>query len=104
MTPLGLSLYITPHHHHHLTSFLAHHHPIYLPFLHPLLLSTEEVAPLSCRYDGQIAVYGRHLQGRLSRLNLFLVGAGAIGCEMVKVGLLTYQVFFHSYQESFHVA
>ncbi len=47
-------------------------------------LSAEEVAPLSCRYDGQIAVFGRKMQAQLGRLNMFLVGAGAIGCEMVK--------------------
>jgi ubiquitin-activating enzyme E1 len=48
-------------------------------------LPIEEVAPLGCRYDSQIAVFGRSMQHRLSQLNLFLVGAGAIGCEMIKV-------------------
>jgi ubiquitin-activating enzyme E1 len=47
-------------------------------------LSMEEVAPLGCRYDSQIAVFGRSLQSQLARLNMFLVGAGAIGCEMLK--------------------
>ncbi|KAI9922351.1 hypothetical protein PsorP6_002713 [Peronosclerospora sorghi] len=36
------------------------------------------------RYDGQIVVFGRKLQEKISRLNTFLVGAGAIGCEMLK--------------------
>jgi ubiquitin-activating enzyme E1 len=44
----------------------------------------EEVAPLGCRYDSQIAVFGRSMQAELARLNMFLVGAGAIGCEMLK--------------------
>ncbi len=47
-------------------------------------LSEAEVAPLGCRYDGQIAVFGRTLQEKLGKQNLFLVGAGAIGCEMLK--------------------
>ncbi len=47
-------------------------------------LSEEEVAPLGCRYDGQIAVFGQTLQRKLGMLNLFLVGAGAIGCEALK--------------------
>ncbi|KAJ1407798.1 hypothetical protein B484DRAFT_337152, partial [Ochromonadaceae sp. CCMP2298] len=47
-------------------------------------LSAEEVAPQGCRYDGQIMVFGREMQRRLGGLNMFLVGAGAIGCEMVK--------------------
>ncbi|GCC44392.1 hypothetical protein chiPu_0028495, partial [Chiloscyllium punctatum] len=38
----------------------------------------------NCRYDGQIAVFGTALQDRLSRLKYFLVGAGAIGCELLK--------------------
>jgi ubiquitin-activating enzyme E1 len=47
-------------------------------------LAAEEVAPMGCRYDGQIMVFGRDMQRRLGGLNMFLVGAGAIGCEMVK--------------------
>lgn len=47
-------------------------------------LPPEEVAPLQCRYDGQIAVFGRTLQAALANQAFFLVGAGAIGCEMLK--------------------
>lgn len=47
-------------------------------------LSVAEVSPLNCRYDGQIAVFGQCMQDKLCRLNAFLVGAGAIGCEMLK--------------------
>ena len=47
-------------------------------------LSEEEVQPLGCRYDGQIMVYGRAMQQALADLRIFCVGAGAIGCEMVK--------------------
>jgi ubiquitin-activating enzyme E1 len=43
-----------------------------------------DFAPAAGRYDGQIAVFGRAFQQRLLRLNYFLVGAGAIGCEMLK--------------------
>lgn len=37
-----------------------------------------------CRYDRQIAVFGHSLQQRLASLKLFLVGAGALGCEFLK--------------------
>jgi ubiquitin-activating enzyme E1 len=40
--------------------------------------------PVQSRYDGQIMVFGREVQQKLSALRLFLVGAGAIGCEMLK--------------------
>lgn len=36
------------------------------------------------RYEGQIAVFGKSFQRRLEGLRYFLVGAGAIGCEMLK--------------------
>ena len=49
--------------------------------LHP----ADQVAPTgSSRYDSQVAVLGREVQKRLLDLNYFLVGAGAIGCEMLK--------------------
>lgn len=40
--------------------------------------------PIGSRYDGQIAVFGREFQEKLSNVKQFLVGAGAIGCEMLK--------------------
>ena len=40
--------------------------------------------PLNCRYDGQIAVFGKPFQEKLSNVKQLLVGAGAIGCEMLK--------------------
>ena len=55
--------------------------------------SEELCRPTNSRYDGQIAVFGRDFQSKLSNLNEFLVGAGAIGCEMLKnwalIGLAT---------------
>ncbi|XP_041129070.1 ubiquitin-like modifier-activating enzyme 1 [Polyodon spathula] len=48
------------------------------------MLSEEECAPRNCRYDGQIAVFGSKLQEKLSKQRYFLVGAGAIGCELLK--------------------
>lgn len=47
-------------------------------------LPPEEVAPQGNRYDGQIMVIGRTLHANLAKQTLFLVGAGAIGCEMLK--------------------
>ncbi|CAM9268613.1 unnamed protein product [Heterosigma akashiwo] len=47
-------------------------------------LPAEETAPRGDRYDAQALVFGRGLQEKLQSLSLFLVGAGAIGCEMLK--------------------
>jgi ubiquitin-activating enzyme E1 len=46
--------------------------------------SEETCKPLGTRYDGQIAVFGKEFQEKIASLNTFLVGAGAIGCEMLK--------------------
>lgn len=46
--------------------------------------SEELCAPTGSRYDGQIAVFGRDYQEKLANVKQFLVGAGAIGCEMLK--------------------
>ncbi|KAK5165139.1 E1 ubiquitin-activating protein [Saxophila tyrrhenica] len=55
--------------------------------------SEEQCKPLGTRYDGQIAVFGKEYQDKLSNVQQFLVGAGAIGCEMLKnwamIGLAT---------------
>jgi ubiquitin-activating enzyme E1 len=44
----------------------------------------KEYAPVGTRYDHQIAVIGQTLHTKLQSLNYFLIGAGAIGCEMLK--------------------
>lgn len=46
--------------------------------------ATEEFAPTGSRYDAQIVVFGKTLQKQIQGLSMFLVGAGAIGCEMLK--------------------
>ncbi|KAA6409194.1 MAG: poly(A)+ RNA transport [Lasallia pustulata] len=55
--------------------------------------SEELCRPLNSRYDGQIAVFGKEFQEKIANINEFLVGAGAIGCEMLKnwamIGLAT---------------
>jgi len=47
-------------------------------------LDSSEFQPLNSRYDAQIAVIGRSLQQKIHELQYFLVGAGAIGCEILK--------------------
>ena len=47
-------------------------------------LSADELAPEGGRYDDQIAVFGRSMQRKLESANVFLVGAGALGCEFLK--------------------
>jgi ubiquitin-activating enzyme E1 len=46
--------------------------------------SEKDCAPIGSRYDGQIAVLGQEYQKKLGNIKQFLVGAGAIGCEMLK--------------------
>ncbi|XP_012590485.1 PREDICTED: ubiquitin-like modifier-activating enzyme 7 isoform X2 [Condylura cristata] len=53
------------------------------------LPSPEDCAPRGCRYDGQIAVFGAHFQEKLCHQHYLLVGAGAIGCELLKGFALT---------------
>ncbi|XP_052043275.1 ubiquitin-like modifier-activating enzyme 7 isoform X3 [Apodemus sylvaticus] len=56
-----------------------------LPEDEKLLPLPEDCLPRNCRYDGQIAVFGTGLQEKLSHQRYLLqVGAGAIGCEMLK--------------------
>ncbi|XP_037069902.1 ubiquitin-like modifier-activating enzyme 1 isoform X3 [Pollicipes pollicipes] len=47
-------------------------------------LTEEECAPRGSRHDRQVAVFGHRLQQRLGDLKFFVVGAGAIGCELLK--------------------
>ncbi|KAL3853736.1 hypothetical protein ACJMK2_017251 [Sinanodonta woodiana] len=48
------------------------------------ILTEEACKPRNSRYDGHIAVFGDEFQKKLGDLKYFLVGAGAIGCEMLK--------------------
>ena len=48
------------------------------------VLPAELVAPQQSRYDSQIAVFGKDMQEKLLDLQYFIIGAGAIGCEMLK--------------------
>lgn len=47
-------------------------------------LSEEDCQPTGSRYDGQIAVFGKAFQEKLGKQKYFVVGAGAIGCELLK--------------------
>lgn len=46
--------------------------------------NAETTKPIQSRYDNQIAIFGLDFQKRIANLKLFLVGSGAIGCEMLK--------------------
>ena len=52
--------------------------------LKPHRPTCEETKPSGSRYDAQIAVFGRSFQDKLAAANVFLVGAGALGCEFLK--------------------
>jgi len=48
-------------------------------------MPTEELCKAqNCRYDGQLAVFGHQFQRNLLSSKYFIVGAGAIGCELLK--------------------
>ncbi|KIO31037.1 hypothetical protein M407DRAFT_241953 [Tulasnella calospora MUT 4182] len=46
--------------------------------------SEADCAPTGSRYDRQIAVFGKKFQEKIGNHRQFLVGSGAIGCEMLK--------------------
>merc|ERR1719431_89669 len=48
------------------------------------VLTEAACAPQNSRYDGQIAVFGKSFQEKLAKQKWFVVGAGAIGCELLK--------------------
>jgi len=48
------------------------------------LPSEQDCHPTGSRYDAQIAVFGRSFQEKIANHRQFLVGSGAIGCEMLK--------------------
>lgn len=50
----------------------------------PKVESYSEFSPLNSRYDSQVAVIGRALHDKVINSKMFLVGSGAIGCEMLK--------------------
>ncbi|XP_059800567.1 ubiquitin-like modifier-activating enzyme 1 isoform X2 [Hypanus sabinus] len=63
------------------------HQWMYFDALECLPEQNEEVLafhPRDCRYDGQITVFGMDFQQKLKSQKYFLVGAGAIGCELLK--------------------
>ncbi|VDN83601.1 unnamed protein product [Brugia pahangi] len=47
-------------------------------------LTANDCEMKNCRYDGQVAVFGRAYQEALLIQKYFIVGAGAIGCELLK--------------------
>ena len=50
----------------------------------PSGVSEDDAKPTGSRYDGQIMVFGQQFQKALGALKYFIVGAGAIGCELLK--------------------
>jgi len=50
----------------------------------PEEVTEEDAKPIGNRYDGQVSIYGRKFQSVLGNLKYFVVGAGAIGCELLK--------------------
>ncbi|XP_051030948.1 ubiquitin-like modifier-activating enzyme 1 Y [Phodopus roborovskii] len=51
---------------------------------HKVAFMEDKCLPRQNRYDGQVAVFGSDFQEKLGKQKYFLVGAGAIGCELLK--------------------
>lgn len=47
-------------------------------------VTEEDAKAVNCRYDGQTAIFGQQFQKKIGALKYFVVGAGAIGCELLK--------------------
>ncbi|XP_063984107.1 ubiquitin-like modifier-activating enzyme 1 [Diachasmimorpha longicaudata] len=47
-------------------------------------IQEDDCVPVGDRYDAQVAVFGRKFQDVMGKLKYFVVGAGAIGCELLK--------------------
>ena len=54
------------------------------PVVRTVFISHVTLFQRNSRYDGQIAVFGNLFQEDLAKRKHFLVGAGAIGCELLK--------------------
>lgn len=50
-----------------------------------ILAENVDRTPRGCRYDDQIALIGRETHDKLASSQSFLVGAGALGCEFLKL-------------------
>ena len=48
------------------------------------VLTEDACKPTGSRYDGQVAVFGQDFQQKMIKQKYFVVGAGAIGCELLK--------------------
>ena len=47
-------------------------------------LTISDTTPQNSRYDGQIVTLGKIFQEKISTSKIFLVGSGALGCELLK--------------------
>ena len=47
-------------------------------------VSDDDCKPMNCKFDDQISIFGKQIQERIRDLKLFVVGAGALGCEFMK--------------------
>nr|CAH8849192.1 unnamed protein product [Trichobilharzia regenti] len=48
------------------------------------VVSESDAKPIGSRYDSQIAIFGHTFQEKIKQLKYFIVGSGAIGCELLK--------------------
>ncbi|CAG9321373.1 unnamed protein product [Blepharisma stoltei] len=61
------------------------HQWLHIDFFEIIPEGAVDRTPTNTRYDDQIAIIGRDLQNRIGAIKTFLVGAGALGCEYLKL-------------------
>jgi len=71
-----------------IVKFTGKYHPLY-QWLHleftEIINPAGDHSPQNSRYDEQIAIIGNELQNKFLSMKTFLVGAGALGCEFLKL-------------------
>jgi len=48
-------------------------------------IKNTNISPINSRYDNQISIFGLDLHKTLTKLKVFIIGAGALGCEFLKI-------------------
>jgi hypothetical protein len=58
----------------------------------------------SSRYDGMIAIFGKDFQTKLTQQKYMIVGAGAIGCELLKNFALVFLFWVTTHRSDGHLS
>ncbi|CDU20777.1 ubiquitin-activating enzyme E1, putative [Plasmodium yoelii] len=69
--------------------YMPIHQLLYMDFFECINMNDDEnindKKKLNCKNDNIISIFGKKFQDKLNKLNIFLVGSGALGCEFAKL-------------------